>query len=63
MSPLRAAARGEPARQGGKRISRDTSENQRVSDGVLSVAITLLALNLIVAGPGHGSLASLLLRE
>jgi uncharacterized membrane protein len=27
------------------------------SDGVFAVAITLLALNLTVAGPGHGSLA------
>ncbi len=27
------------------------------SDGVFAVAITLLALNLAVAGPGHGSLA------
>ena len=30
------------------------------SDGVFAVAITLLALNLAVAGPGHGSLADLL---
>ena len=28
------------------------------SDGVFAVAITLLALDLAVAGPGHGSLAS-----
>jgi uncharacterized membrane protein len=28
------------------------------SDGVFAVAITLLALNLAVAGPGHGTLAS-----
>ena len=28
------------------------------SDGVLAVAITLLALNLFIAGPGHGSLFS-----
>lgn len=27
------------------------------SDGVFAVAITLLALNLTVAGPGHGPLA------
>jgi uncharacterized membrane protein len=27
------------------------------SDGVFAVAITLLALNLVVAGPGHGTLA------
>jgi uncharacterized membrane protein len=27
------------------------------SDGVFAVAITLLALDLAVAGPGHGSLA------
>lgn len=28
------------------------------SDGVIAVAITLLALDLVVAGPGHGSLLS-----
>jgi uncharacterized membrane protein len=28
------------------------------SDGVFAVAITLLALNLVVSGPGHGSLLS-----
>jgi uncharacterized membrane protein len=33
------------------------------SDAVLAVAITLLALNLLVQGPGHGSLARLLLHE
>ena len=33
------------------------------SDAVLAVAITLLALNLMVAGPGHGPLASLLFHE
>jgi len=26
------------------------------SDGVIAVAITLLALDLVIAGPGHGSL-------
>jgi hypothetical protein len=33
------------------------------SDAVLAVAITLLALNLMVQGPGHGSLAGLLFHE
>jgi uncharacterized membrane protein len=33
------------------------------SDAVLAVAITLLALNLMVAGPGHGPLARLLYRD
>jgi uncharacterized membrane protein len=33
------------------------------SDAVLAVAITLLALNLMVQGPGHGSLARLLFHE
>ena len=33
------------------------------SDAVLAVAITLLALDLQVKGPGHGSIASLLLHE
>ena len=33
------------------------------SDAVLAVAITLLALNLIVKGPGNGPLASLLFHE
>jgi uncharacterized membrane protein len=33
------------------------------SDAVLAVAITLLALNLMIAGPGHGPLATLLFRE
>jgi uncharacterized membrane protein len=31
------------------------------SDGVIAVAITLLALNLVVAGPGHGPLLRQLL--
>ena len=33
------------------------------SDAVLAVAITLLALDLVVKGPGNGSLASLLFHE
>jgi uncharacterized membrane protein len=35
----------------------DRSRLEAVSDGVFAVAITLLALNLAVAGPGHGPLA------
>jgi len=35
----------------------DTGRLEAFSDGVMAVAITLLVLNLAVAGPGHGSLA------
>ncbi|MGD0607926.1 MAG: TMEM175 family protein [Streptosporangiaceae bacterium] len=34
----------------------DRSRLEAFSDGVFAVAITLLALNLTVAGPGHGAL-------
>jgi uncharacterized membrane protein len=35
----------------------DRGRLEAFSDGVFAVAITLMALNLAVAGPGHGSLA------
>jgi uncharacterized membrane protein len=38
----------------------DRSRLEAFSDGVIAVAITLLALNLTVAGPGHGHLVHLL---
>ena len=38
----------------------DKSRPEAFSDGVIAVAITLLALDLAVPGPGHGSLAHLL---
>jgi len=36
----------------------DRGRLEAFSDGVFAVAITLLALGLTIAGPGHGSLAS-----
>ena len=39
----------------------DRSRLEAFSDGVFAVAITLLALNLAVPGPGHGPLSSQLL--
>jgi uncharacterized membrane protein len=41
--------------EGGARV--DTGRLEALSDGVFAVALTLLALSLVVAGPGHGSLA------
>src|SRR5215471_20540579 len=38
----------------------DSARLEAFSDGVFAVAITLLALNLIVPGPGHGTLSHLL---
>jgi uncharacterized membrane protein len=35
----------------------DSGRLEALSDGVFAVALTLLALNLAVAGPGHGTLA------
>jgi uncharacterized membrane protein len=35
----------------------DSDRTEAFSDGVFAVAITLLALDLAVGGPGHGSLA------
>jgi uncharacterized membrane protein len=39
----------------------DSARLEAFSDGVFAVAITLLALNLAVEGPGHGTLAHQLL--
>jgi uncharacterized membrane protein len=36
----------------------DRDRLEAFSDGVIAVAITLLALDLVIAGPGHGSLLS-----
>jgi uncharacterized membrane protein len=41
----------------------DRARLEAFSDGVFAVAITLLALNLAVAGPGHGSLAHQLVHQ
>ena len=41
----------------------DRSRLEAFSDGVFAVAITLLALDLTVAGPGHGSLTDQLTRN
>lgn len=41
----------------------DSSRLEAFSDGVLAVAITLLAFNLSVSGPGHGPLAHQLIER
>jgi uncharacterized membrane protein len=41
----------------------DRSRLEAFSDGVFAVAITLLALNIAVRGPGHGSLSGQLARQ
>ena len=53
-----ADAAGSAAAAG--RSLMDSARLEAFSDGVFAVAITLLALNLIVPGPGHGKLSTLL---
>jgi uncharacterized membrane protein len=45
---------------GSARSLMDSARLEAFSDGVFAVAITLLALNLVVPGPGHGKLGDLL---
>jgi uncharacterized membrane protein len=52
-------AAGSAAAAGGPSLM-DSARLEAFSDGVFAVAITLLALNLIVPGPGHGKLSHLL---
>src|SRR5262245_61286972 len=59
-----ALGSGGDRQQGAPALPRANAQHQPVSkgrleafsDGVIAVAITLLALNLIVPGPGHGPL-------
>src|SRR5215472_15219390 len=56
-----ADAAGSAAAAG--RSLMDSARLEAFSDGVFAVAITLLALNLIVPGPGHGKLSTQLVHH
>ena len=57
--PRASDAAGSAAAAAGQSLM-DSARLEAFSDGVFAVAITLLALNLIVPGPGHGKLSTLL---